>query len=209
MELQWRKIVDKILDDANENAKRLIDEARQYEENLLKQQREQGRRKAQEEILSVLQKAESDVGVAAITETTEANRKANWMILEEKERLVTQILGEVRSRLRAFPKSRNYERYLQKLVVDAGAVLGGGNLEVHLNGKDARLSLDFGMLAESIAKRVGARTQLKLSNENAETVGGVIVKTADGKIVVDNTFEAVLKRSERNLKLRIAKILFQ
>ena len=209
MEPQLQKIVDKILDEARENAKHLIGEAREYEETLMKQQREQGRQKAQEEILAVLQKAENKVDIAAITETIEANRKANWLVLTEKTRLVSQVLDEVRARLEAFSKSKNYERLLQKLIVDAGTVLGGGNLEVQLNEKAARLSLDLSMLAESVTKKTSTRTQLKLSSENVKTAGGVVVKTADGKIIVDNTFEAILKRSERGLKQKIAKILFK
>jgi len=60
---------------------------------------------------------------------------------------------------------------------------------------------------EKIADRTGVKTQLKFSKQQIKAVG-VIVKTVDGRIFVDNTFEAILSRRERELRLKIARILF-
>jgi vacuolar-type H+-ATPase subunit E/Vma4 len=62
-------------------------------------------------------------------------------------------------------------------------------------------------LEKKIADGTGVKTRLKISKQQTKAVG-VIVKTNDGKIFVDNTFEAILSRRERELRLKIARILF-
>lgn len=209
MELQVERIVEKIIRDAQENATSIIEEAHRSAEMLLEQQRELARQKAAPEVVLILTKAEDEAEIAKITQVTEANRKANWMILSEKEKLVNNVLDEVRTRFIAFSESKNYGHFLQKIITEAGIVLGGGRLEVLLNEKDSIFPLNFNVLAKTIGEKIGTKTQLELSKEKIKTLGGAIIKRVDGKILVDNTFEARLERSEKNLRLKIAKILFK
>ena len=62
-------------------------------------------------------------------------------------------------------------------------------------------------LEKEIANETGVETQLKLSKQKTEAVG-VIVRTVDGRVFVDNTFEAIFRRREREMRLKIARILF-
>ncbi len=208
MESQTQRIVDKILRDAEETARIIVEEARKSAEMMLDQQKELARRKAGEEVSSILKHTEKELEVTGVVEATEANRKANWMILAEKEKLILTVLAEVQKRLSAFTQSNKYRKWLQELIVDAGTVLGGGNLSMLLNEKDAKLHLDSKKLAQAITKETGTNTQLQLSKERLEASGGAVVKTVDNRILVDNTFEAILKRRENQLRLKIAKILF-
>ena len=91
--------------------------------------------------------------------------------------------------------------------VDAGIVLEGGILEVVLNEKDSSLPLKLDPIEKKIADSTGKNTQLRLSKQRINAVGDMI-KTNDGRIYVDNTFEAILHRRERALRLKIAQILF-
>jgi len=209
MESQVHRIVDKIISDAKEKAKSIIEEAHKSSEVMLEQQRELARQKASEEVSLILKKAEEEAKVTTITEVAEVNRKASWMILREKERLINNVLDEVRTRLNAFSKSKKYVLFLQRLIVDSGTVLGGGMLEVLLNEKDFTLRLNFDELEKTITERTGVKTQLRLSEEKINAPEGTVIRRVDGRILVDNTFEAILKRREKHLRLKIAKILFE
>jgi len=44
--------------------------------------------------------------------------------------------------------------------------------------------------------------------EKPKVVGGAIIRTINGKVVMDNTFDDMLKRREKGLRSKIAKILF-
>lgn len=204
-----QRIVDKILLDASEEARRIVEGARMSAEATLEQQTDLARQKASREASTILKKAEEEKEVIGSIEASEASRKATWTILSEKERLITEVLDEVRRRLAAFSRSEEYRGFLQRTIADAGIVLGGGKLEVLLNKRDSALPLNSAALARAISKQTGTRTELELSKDKIRATGGAVVKRIDGKILVDNTFEAMLGRSEKRLRLEIAKILFE
>ena len=207
MESSANKILDRILNDAREEAKAIIKEAKRSAETLLEKQRQLALHSAEKEVYSLLKRAENEAAVIKGKVTTDIKRKAGWLVLSEKERLVTSVLNEVKNRLVNLQKSEKYLPLLEKLIVDAGTVLDGGTLEVMLNENDSSLSLKLNKLEKKIADGTGVKTQLKISKQQIKAVG-VIVKTNDGKIFVDNTFEAILSRRERELRLKTARILF-
>ena len=79
-------------------------------------------------------------------------------------------------------------------------------LEVILSENDSKL-VQFVILEKEISDRSGVQTQLKVYEQKNNAVG-VIVKTEDDKIFVDNTIEAILGRREKELRLKIARFLF-
>ena len=207
MESSDNKIIDRILNDAREEAKAVIKEAKRSAEMLLEKQRQLASYSAEKEVCSLLKRAENEAAVIKGKVTTDIKRRAGWSVLSEKERLVTSVLNEVKNRLVNLQKSEEYLPVLEKLIVDAGTVLDGGTLEVVLNENDSSLPLKLNKLEKKIADGTGVKTQLKISKQQIKAVG-VIVKTVDGRIFVDNTFEAILSRRERELRLKIARILF-
>ena len=207
MESSANKILDRILNDAKEEAKAIIKEAKRSAEMLLEKQRKLALHNADKEVYSLLKRAENEAAVIKGKVTTDIKRRAGWVVLSEKERLVTSVLNEVKNRLVNLQKSEEYLPVLEKLIIDAGTVLGGGTLEVMLNENDSSLPLKLNKLEKKIADGTGVKTRLKISKQQIKAVG-VIVKTVDGRIFVDNTFEAILSRRERELRLKIARILF-
>ena len=207
MESSDNKIIDRILNDAREEAKAIIKEAKRSAEMLLEKQRQLASHSAEKEVYSLLKRAENEAAVIRGKVTTDIQRRAGWVVLSEKERLVTSVLNEVKNRLVNLQKSEEYLPVLEKLIVDAGTVLDDGTLEVMLNENDSSLPLKLNKLEKKIADGTGVKTQLKISKQQIKAVGA-IVKTKDGKIFVDNTFEAILSRRERELKLKIANFVF-
>jgi vacuolar-type H+-ATPase subunit E/Vma4 len=201
------KILDRILNDAREERKAIIKEAKKSAEMLVEKQRKLARHSAEKEVYSLLKRAENEAAVIKGKVTTDVKRQAGWLVLSEKERLVTSVLNEVENRLVNLQKSEEYLPVLEKLIVDAGIVLGGGTLEVVLNENDSSLPLKLNKLEKKIADETDVKTRLKISKQQIKAVG-VIVKINDGRIFVDNTFKAILSRRERELRLKIARILF-
>ncbi len=207
MESSTDKIIDKILKDAREEAKIIVEEAKRSAEILLENRKQSARQSAEKDVISLLKRAEDKADIIRVKVATDIKRRASWIVSAEKERLVTDVLNEVKNRLVNLQKSEEYLPVLENLIVDAGTVLDGGTLEVMLNENDLSLPLKLNKLEKKIADRTGVKTRLKISKQQIKAVG-VIVKTNDGKIFVDNTFEAILSRREKELKLKIARILF-
>jgi len=206
MESLGHRIIDRILKDAREEAETIVKDAQKSAETIIEKQRQSARHSAEKEAHSLLKRAENDADIIRGKVATDIKRRAGWIVLSEKNRLITNVLNEVKKRLVNLKKSEGYVPVLEKLIVDAGAVLGGGMLEVVLNENDSTL-VKLNKLEKKISDRSSVDTQLKFSEQKTKAVG-VIVKTIDDRIFVDNTFEAILSRRERELRLKITRILF-
>jgi vacuolar-type H+-ATPase subunit E/Vma4 len=195
------------MNDAREKAENIIAEAKYSAETVIEKQRKIAHQTAEKKASSLLKRAENDADIIRGKISTDIKRQAGWIVLSEKNRLITNVLDEVKNRLENLRKSKKYVKILEKLLIDACIVLEGGTLEVVLNEKDSPLHLKLNKLEKEISDRVDFRTQLKVSEQKTKAMG-VIVKTVDGQIFVDNTFNAILSRRERELRLKIAQILF-
>jgi len=86
--------------------------------------------------------------------------------------------------------------------------VGATDLEVILNERDSNLPLDLDKLAEKIGEKTGKKINVTKSAKKIDAIGGAIIQTTDGKIVMNNTFEAMLNNSEREISFKITQILF-
>jgi len=208
MKEETQRITDQILVDAREDAKSIVVEARKSAEMMIEEQRELGRQKAAERVTSILRKAKDEADVARGMVFTSIRRKAGWMVLSEKEQMIRKILDEAKTRLTALTRTERYVSELERLIVDAGIALGGGELEVVLNEHDSNLPINVKAMSKAISEKTANKTELELSSKRIKASGGAVVRTADGRVILDNTFEDMLRRREGDLRLKIANILF-
>lgn len=207
MESSKPEIFNRIIKDAQEEADFIMDKAKKSANAIIEEKRCSARVNADKKAQSIILKAQNDANIIRGKISTDIRNQAGWIVLTEKDRLITEVLNEVKNRLLIMQKSQDFHKALEKLIVKGSIVLGGGVLEVLINKNDSAISGIFNKLNKEITNRTGVETKLKLSKEFIDT-GGVKIKTIDKKIVVDNTFEAIIRRRERELKLKIARILF-
>jgi vacuolar-type H+-ATPase subunit E/Vma4 len=203
-----RVITDMILEEAKKSAEHIIQEAQKSAEETLEKQRQLGVQKANESAQLFFKKAESEVELNKLRSMANAKIKANWVILSKKERWIDNVLNEAKNKLKILTQSKKYLLILEKLITEAGIMLGGKELEVLLNKQDSALPLKLNDLAKKISERTGFETKLRLSEEKPKVIGGAIVRTANGKVIMDNTFDDILRRREKDLRFEIAKNLF-
>ncbi len=203
-----RVITEMILEEAKKSAEHIIQEAQKSAEETLEKQRQLGVQRANESARLLLKKAESEAELNKLNSIANAKIKANWVILSKKETWINNVLNEAKNELKILTQSKKYLPILEKLITEAGVILGGKELEVLLNEQDSTLPLKLDDLSKEISEKTGFKTRLRVSEEKTEVIGGLIVRTANGKIIMDNTFEDILKRREKEIKSKIAEILF-
>lgn len=208
MGLEVQRMTDQILQSAREDAESILIEAHKSAEVMIDKQKELAHQNSLGEVSPILKKGEDEAEAIKKTIIADAKKRASWMVLFEKERLVTSVLEEVMNRLKVFSQSENYLPFLQKLIVDTGIVLSGEKLEILLREQDETLPLELDMLTKKIVKKTGKETELTASTEKIKSIGGCVIRTYDGRIVINNTFSDILKRRERELRFEIAKMLF-
>ncbi len=206
-EYSGKEIIARIQKDAEQKAEKIISNAQKSAELTIEDMRQKAHQNAQKKTSVLLKKAENDAEIIRGKVSTEIKRKAGWIVLSEKNRLISSVLDEVKKRLEKKQDSENYAKILENLIIDAGVVLGGGILEVILNQNDPKTIIDFDKLEKRISKLTGVQSKVKVSKKQTKNVG-VIVKTIDGKVIVDNTFKSIINRRENELRLKISQIIF-
>jgi vacuolar-type H+-ATPase subunit E/Vma4 len=204
-----RVITEMILEEAKKSAEGIFQEAEKSAKDILKKQKQRGAQKANEAAQILLRKAESEAELNKLNNIANSRIKANWVILSKKETWIDNVLNEAKNELTIMTQTKKYLPILEKLITEAGVILGGKELEVLLNPQDSALPLRLDNIAKKITEKTGFKTKLNLSKEKLETIGGAVVRKANGKVIMDNTFDDIFVRREKDLLSKIAEILFK
>jgi V/A-type H+/Na+-transporting ATPase subunit E len=87
--------------------------------------------------------------------------------------------------------------------------IGGGELIVLLKKEDvAKIKDSITSIEKSVTEETGVNTTLEMG-ENINTIGGVVIKTKNGDIEVNNTIESRMLRFKKSLRSEVAAILFK
>ena len=198
------RIVEKIIGDARREADRIVSEAKAYAERVM----EEARRRAREQVDAELSRYRAAREEEARRALMEARVKAKERWLKEREDLISQAVEKVRERLARVVEEPGYAKALEQLIEEAAVSIGGGDLLVQLNERDAKLPLDLEGVARRVKERTGVDTRIELSDRRVACMGGAIVMSRDGSFIYDNTLESRLARREAEMRLTAAKILF-
>ena len=201
-------ITEMIAEEAKKTAGHILQEAEKSAEDTIRKQNQRGIQSAKEAAKLILKKAESEAELDKLNSIANSKIKANWVILSKKETWIDNVLNEAKNELKIITQSKEYIPILEKLIVEAGVILGGKELEVLLNTQDSALPLELDRIARIISEKTGCKTKMTLSEEKLEIIGGTVVRETNGKVIMDNTFDDILRRREKELRSEIAKILF-
>ncbi len=193
-----------ILQDATELGRREVEQAREW----VAQQQEAAAQAAEEERERILHDAEREAEALSRRIWSAGELEAKRRLLEVRERLVREVLARALADLREPGETDERRETLRRLLLEAAREIGGGCLTVEVAASDVEL-LTGEFLAE-VRERLamdGVSAELSPAGKPAEIAGGVIVRRDGGRVVVDNSFEARLRRQEADLRSGIWRIL--
>jgi len=193
------KIVSKIRKDAQAEASKIIEKARKQAEEIRREAEREAEKKYSEMISSYQREAEQEKQRIVAN----AKLKARKIVLDAREEVISEAFSEAVERLKNLPRDK-YREVLLNLIKE-GVEAIQGDAEVLLRKEDSRL-ITSTMLKE-LSSELGF--QIKKSKERISAIGGVVVRSSDGRIEVDNTFETRLERQKDELRKEVAKVLFQ
>jgi len=184
---------DKILKDANEQTKEIV---------------QRGQDAAEKEKNSILETESKKVTEIEKQQIASINLQARREILQKKEEEIQKAFGLAKTELQNFHKKTAYAKVLEALIIEGGIALDGGVISIKTKKGDATKIKDLTSIAKAITKACGNKCTLKISKEIIDTMGGVILQTEDETITIDNTFEERLVKNERLIRTEVAKTLF-
>jgi len=198
------KIEEIIIKEAKEKAENITAKAKEQAKKVLNEAKQEAE-KAAEEIITK-KKAEAESQARRIL--SEAKLEARLKILNAKEQLISEVFDEAVKRLKEFSQSTQYKITLENLIKDAAMIIGGGDLEILLP-ENTNVNLDLTKIAREVEEQTGRTTSFTVSKNRIKSIGGVIVRSKDQLLTVDNTFEARFERLREQLRVNVANLLFK
>jgi vacuolar-type H+-ATPase subunit E/Vma4 len=197
----------KILNDAEERAQRIISEAKKEAEETIKQVKDEIKNVEETEKREIKERIEENKRKRMAEEKTEHLRR----IQSYKTEIVDSVFYKALQRLKEYSKTKQYEKCLRNLIIEAGVSLGGGDLMVSVNTGDRKIieKQFLKQIAEKIEEKTNTETSLQMAKEPLKSLGGTIISKAKESATVDNTFEERLNRKKKRISGELDNLLFR
>ncbi len=191
----YHKITEALLEKARSEANDIISEARNRAEAKIKEAEERAKAEAEVLLESKIREAEREAERLLI----DARFRGRQKLAQAREELVKKVFKEAEERIR-----REYGgEALENLMIRSIELAGTSNLIAYVSESDLNVAAK---IAEKIKREHGVRLKLEAS---PMVKGGIIVKSTDGRIVVDNTLKTRIEQAKKRLRPLIAKIILE
>ena len=197
-------IADDILEEAKEKVAGMISAAKKEARTLL----DAARFSAKEEEVRETKEAHAHGKHVYDGMLAEGRMCAKREVLKKREELINEVFREVEKKLQAYAESKKYEKDVIRIAAMACKKLGQDDMVIRANLRDLKMLEGS---KDQITRELGEgkKTVSVSLGEPIQTIGGVKVGTADGKIEIDETFEGRMRREFEGLRVKVAKVLFE
>ena len=191
-----KRIRDKLLEKAREDAKRIIEDAKHEAERIIREAEEKWKKKVEETKKKILEDAERKAEEILI----DAQIKARMKITDEKNKIIELLMNKIEELIEKGTYDRSES--LRKLAIEAIGQLELKEVIIYVSRNDKEL---MEKLKSSIENELNVRIN---DIKEANIRGGVIVESIDGGIRIDNSYDARLEIIKTRLLPQISKELF-
>lgn len=199
-----RLIADDILKEAKEKAAGIIEAAKKEARTLV----DAARFGAKEEEERKTEEARARGKHVYDGVLAEGRMRAKREVLQKREELIKEVFREVEKKLQAHASSKEYEKDIVRIATAACKKLGQDDVVIRANRRDLKfLEESKDQITRELGK--GVKKVNVSFGEPIQTIGGVKVGTADGRVEIDGTFEGKIRREFEGLRIKVAKVLFE
>ena len=194
-----KDINNKIISDARIQAEKIIAQAEDNANNIIKK----GRKEADDIKKKILYKINQEASLKKSKILTEANLEARKTILLEKQKIMEDVFGNASESILKLD-DKKYHNFIKKLILDN---IEKGDETIFIGSPDKnRISKDFIQDINKELKAKGKNDELKISTSYLPIKGGVII--GSGKIRKNISLELLLKNVREESEMQMSKILF-
>jgi V/A-type H+-transporting ATPase subunit E len=194
-------IASEILEDVKKESEIIIRDAEKKAEEILRDAKTEAKGRRARCLAETKEKREIEKKKARSLTAIEIRNR----ILQIKQEQVNAVFDKAFLRLKQFVESEIYPNYLLSFIEEAVKKIESKRLVVYVNSKDREWLANSKL--DELSEKLGVK--LTLAKETENCLGGCIVKTPNGKLSHDNTFEKRLEVLKPALRGEVAKILFE
>lgn len=189
-------------------AREIIEEATNQSAKILDEARKSAEQIKNRETREILQKTSEH----EVQELESVRLQGKRKTINTRYRLIESVITKSLERLSRLAQEEDstYRASLERLVLEAARAVGGDRLEVVVHPRDgAFMKRRLSHVEKQVSEAKGTVVSLKMSDEPLRAVGGIILRTEDGKEIFNNTLEARLTKVRQEMLVKIAGILFE
>ncbi|MCD5424997.1 MAG: V-type ATP synthase subunit E [Methanosarcinaceae archaeon] len=194
--------VDKIIKEIEKSANEKIKSIKSNTIDQIKEIKKDSEKKGLEIYNEILLKGnfESDALSNRIQSVARMNSKK--IVMDTKSELISDCFNESLLQLKEIPTTSAYEDILVKYIQNGMDMMELTDVIVECNKKDAPI-------VKKIASNMsGKLLSVKVSKNHIDSIGGIIIKSKDDSMFVNNTFEEIIRRKENEIRYGVSKILY-
>jgi V/A-type H+-transporting ATPase subunit E len=205
-----KKIIEKIVQMAEEESSKITSEAQQKAGEIQKEAELNATTEAQDIIDHGTQEAKREKQRIIADARLKAKRKKMAMqeqLMQESFEQATKYLQDL------VEKGENpdykYNTIITNFIAEAAEIIGDQNLQLTFNEKDQkRFQPILAQISEQVSQTLGQKVTLSINEKSLPTLGGVNVRSLEAAVGVDNTIESRMSRFNEQLKAEVTRILF-
>lgn len=193
------KLQSRILSDAKLKADEIIHDAETKAEAVLSDARQKIQKEADEIAVKARLEAEA-IRRSILSSKIRANR---LKILDEKNRIVQDVVRTVEDRLLSVASSSEFDEAAQRFVAEAVKAVDSDQPVIRLGFKDTTKKN-----LEGVSKVMPKGSKVVFEEEPIDGLGGVVASDAEGRVIFNNSFKSRLERLDSQLLTLISTTIF-
>lgn len=185
--MSGEKIIERIKSDAEKQIKHLMAEAEKQSQTVIKTTKAEAQKEA-DAILSNGQLESENAKKILISKATQEVRRD---MMNAREEMIEQCFSQALEKLGSLPEDQ-YRKFVTTLIQNGKKRLGG----------TCTVSVSRA-IDRDIAKQENLSVQ-----DTLESIGGILMQSADGKITIDYTFDRLLNLKKDEIRIHVGTLLF-
>jgi len=181
------KIIEQIKKDAEKEIKEIQKDTDKQVKEIINEAKKEAEKQAEKILADAKKQAENHKKILI----SQANQDAKKGTMNTREKIIDDCFVKAHHELCTLDKTE-YKNIVRKLVTDGVKKLGG-NAEI--------------IVSRDIDKEISKDLHLEVIGE-VEASGGIILKSDDGRVTLDHTFDGILKREKDQIRIKVGKLLF-
>lgn len=196
----------KILKQAREQAAATLDRARRVSERDLVYARADADEIGSQQRATIQPMAEMEQRKTLVAAEMGARRN----LLEKKEELVSRVFAEAENKLEKLRGSDAYMDIIFRLIEEAAASINGDMIvEFGKKDEDTFTPEVISLIESRIAGSLGTEVRLQFRCVGDTISAGVLIISADGRMIIDNSFSGRLNRLKEELRGKVSEMLLE
>lgn len=197
---------NEILKQAEEQSISILDRAQRISERDLEFAREE----AEEIIQQQRAKLQPSIDMEIKKTIASAEMEARKILLKKKDELVSRIFDEAERKMEQMRGSEFYINMITKSIIDSVLTIGN-ELDIEFGELDKNLFTSelLSSIESRVRKSLNRDVKLNFKCVGDEISAGVIIRSKDRRVILDNSFSSLIRRLKEELRGKVSEILLE